>query len=116
MIGHALLGFRREVVQNDYVQSLAEDERVLAARLRQLERQGIVLREKNVGATVRFYSAEEVRQINEVREMLTRQAALMIALLVRPLARIVERCARRAWQYATDRAGVRQGLPSSLRR
>src|SRR6202042_3674946 len=29
----------------------------------QLERQGIVLREKNVGATVRFYSAEEVRQI-----------------------------------------------------
>ncbi|WJR80543.1 GntR family transcriptional regulator [Bradyrhizobium sp. NP1] len=46
----------------------------------QLERQGIVLREKNVGATVRFYSADEVRQIYEVREMLTRQAALMIAL------------------------------------
>ncbi len=46
----------------------------------QLERQGIVLREKNIGATVRFYSAEEVRQIYEVREMLTRQAALMIAL------------------------------------
>ena len=46
----------------------------------QLERQGIVLREKNVGATVRFYSADEVRQIYEVREMLTRQAALMIPL------------------------------------
>ena len=46
----------------------------------QLERQGIVLREKNVGATVRFYSAYEVRQIYEVREMLTRQAALMIPL------------------------------------
>jgi DNA-binding GntR family transcriptional regulator len=46
----------------------------------QLERRGIVLREKNIGATVRFYSAEEVRQIYEVREMLTRQAALMIAL------------------------------------
>src|ERR1700730_108813 len=45
-----------------------------------LERQGIVLREKNIGATVRFYSAEEVRQIYQVREMLTRQAALMIAL------------------------------------
>lgn len=42
------------------------------------ERRGIVRREKNVGATVRFYSAEEVRQIYEVREMLTRQAALMI--------------------------------------
>ena len=46
----------------------------------QLERQGIVLREKNIGATVRFYSSAEVRQIYEVREMLTRQAALMIAL------------------------------------
>ena len=46
----------------------------------QLERQSIVLREKNIGATVRFYSAEEVRQIYEVREMLTRQAALIIAL------------------------------------
>jgi DNA-binding GntR family transcriptional regulator len=50
----------------------------------QLERQGIVLREKNIGATVRFYSAEEVRQIYEVREMLTRQAALMIALPAPP--------------------------------
>ena len=46
----------------------------------QLERQGIVLREKNIGATVRCYSSEEVRQIYEVREMLTRQAALMVAL------------------------------------
>ena len=46
----------------------------------QLERQGVVLREKNIGATVRFYSSDEVRQIYEVREMLTRQAALMIAL------------------------------------
>ena len=46
----------------------------------QLERQGIVLREKNIGATVRSYSSEEVRQIYEVREMLTRQAALMIPL------------------------------------
>ncbi|MEK9278857.1 MULTISPECIES: GntR family transcriptional regulator [unclassified Bradyrhizobium] len=48
--------------------------------LMEAERRGIVRREKNVGATVRFYSAEEVRQIYEVREMLTRQAALMIPL------------------------------------
>src|SRR3954468_1830606 len=46
----------------------------------QLERQGIVLREKNIGDTGGFYSAAEVRQIYEVREMLPRQAALMIAL------------------------------------
>jgi DNA-binding GntR family transcriptional regulator len=45
-----------------------------------LERQGIVLREKNIGAAIRSYSSDEVRQIYEVREMLTRQAALMIPL------------------------------------
>jgi DNA-binding GntR family transcriptional regulator len=48
--------------------------------LLQMERQGIVLREKNIGATVRGYSAAQVQQIYQVREMLTRQAALMIAL------------------------------------
>src|ERR1700688_3484003 len=50
----------------------------------QLERQGIVLREKNIGATVRFYSGEEVRQIYDVREMLTRQAALIMPLAAPP--------------------------------
>jgi DNA-binding GntR family transcriptional regulator len=49
----------------------------------EMERRGIVRREKNVGATVRFFSAEEIRQIYEVREMLTRQAALMIPLPAR---------------------------------
>jgi len=39
-----------------------------------------VLGEKNIGATVRFYSTDEVRQSYEVWEMLTRQAALMIKL------------------------------------
>ncbi|MEP9379967.1 GntR family transcriptional regulator [Aquabacter sp. CN5-332] len=50
----------------------------------QLERNGVVRREKNVGATVCSYSAEEVRQIYEVREMLTRQAALKIPLPAAP--------------------------------
>src|SRR5262247_1518831 len=67
----------------------------------QLERQGIVLREKNIGATVRFYSAEEVRQIYEVREMLTRQAALMIPLpapssLIEQLTELQRRYCERA--------------------
>lgn len=64
--------------------------------LAQLERTGIVRREKNVGATVCSYSAEEVRQIYEVREMLTRQAALLIPLpapdaLVQKLKAVQER-------------------------
>lgn len=50
----------------------------------EMERRGIVRREKNIGATVRSYSQDEVRQIYDVREMLTRQAALMIPLPAPP--------------------------------
>jgi DNA-binding GntR family transcriptional regulator len=50
----------------------------------EMERRGVVRREKNVGATVRSYSADEVRQIYDVREMLTRQALLMIDLPAEP--------------------------------
>lgn len=50
----------------------------------EMERRGVVRREKNVGATVRSYSADEVRQIYDVREMLTRQALLMIELPASP--------------------------------
>jgi DNA-binding GntR family transcriptional regulator len=65
----------------------------------QLEHRGIVLREKNIGATVRFYSGDEVRHIYDVREMLTRQAALMIAL---PAAkRLVEELKVLQAQYCT---------------
>jgi DNA-binding GntR family transcriptional regulator len=77
----------------------------------QLERQGIVLREKNIGATVRFYSSEEVRQIYEVREMLTRQAALMIALPAPPA--LIEQLAELQRQYclkadAKDLRGIHE--------
>lgn len=50
----------------------------------EMERRGVVRRERNVGATVRSYSADEVRQIYDVREMLTRQAMLMIDLPADP--------------------------------
>ncbi|TPM28225.1 GntR family transcriptional regulator [Mesorhizobium sp. B2-3-4] len=48
--------------------------------LYQLERLGVATRERNKGATVRRLAPQEVRQIYEVREMLQRQAALMIRL------------------------------------
>jgi DNA-binding GntR family transcriptional regulator len=48
--------------------------------LAQLERTGIVIREKNKGATVRSLNPLEVRQIYDVREFLQRQAAMMIPL------------------------------------
>ncbi len=48
--------------------------------LLQLERLGIVTRERNRGAMVRKLTPEEVVQIYEVRELLQRQAALTIPL------------------------------------
>jgi DNA-binding GntR family transcriptional regulator len=46
----------------------------------ELERTGIVVREKNKGVTVRSLTPREVSQIYEVRELLQRQAALRIPL------------------------------------
>jgi DNA-binding GntR family transcriptional regulator len=48
--------------------------------LYELERTGIVVREKNKGVAVRSLTPREVRQIYEVRELLQRQAALRIPL------------------------------------
>jgi DNA-binding GntR family transcriptional regulator len=53
---------------------------VIRQALGELQRTGIVIRERNIGAAVRSYAREEVLQIYEVREFLQRQAALMIAL------------------------------------
>ncbi|MCP8883219.1 GntR family transcriptional regulator [Devosia sp. XJ19-1] len=46
----------------------------------QLEQMGIVVRERNKGATVRSLDPEEVQQIYAVRELVQRQAALLIPL------------------------------------
>jgi len=48
--------------------------------LAQLETMGIVIRERNKGATVRSLSPQQVREIYDVRELLQRQAALWIPL------------------------------------
>tara|TARA_B110000046_G_scaffold8622_1_gene8749 strand:- start:116 stop:781 length:666 start_codon:yes stop_codon:yes gene_type:complete len=48
--------------------------------LARLERSGIVVLERNKGAMVRTFSAEEVGHIYEVREMLHRRAALCTPL------------------------------------
>ena len=48
----------------------------------QLEGMGVVVRERNKGATVRSLSPHEVQEIYDVRELLQRQAALWIPLPV----------------------------------
>ena len=55
--------------------------RAALARLAQI---GIVVKERNRGAFVRRFTADEVRQIYEVREILQRQATLRIALPAAP--------------------------------
>jgi DNA-binding GntR family transcriptional regulator len=46
----------------------------------QLEAMGVVVRERNKGATVRSLTPQQVREIYDVRELLQRQAALWIPL------------------------------------
>ena len=48
--------------------------------LLRLSRVGIIVKERNRGASVRQFTADELRQIYEVREILQRQAALRIKL------------------------------------
>jgi DNA-binding GntR family transcriptional regulator len=50
----------------------------------QLEQMGVVVRERNKGATVRSLTPDEVQQIYAVRELVQRQAALMIPLPAPP--------------------------------
>lgn len=77
--------------------------------LAELERTGIVVREKNKGVAVRSLSPREVRQIYEVRELLQRQAALRIRLpapaaVIEELERLHELYGQRL--RARDFAGV----------
>jgi len=79
--------------------------------LAELERTGIVVREKNKGVAVRSLTPGEVRQIYEVREMLQRQAALRIPLpapasVIQALEALHERYA--ACLRAGDFSGVHE--------
>lgn len=49
-----------------------------------LEKKGILVRTRNVGAAVRAFTISEVEEIYDVREMVQRQAALRIQLPARP--------------------------------
>ena len=60
-----------------------------------LVRAGIIVKERNKGASVRRFAVDEVRQIYEIREILQRQAALRIPLpadaaTIQGLARVNE--------------------------
>lgn len=68
--------------EENIAQRLSASRHHVRSALMQLENAGIIVRERNKGARVQAYSAEEVHQLYDVREMLTRQAALRIKLPV----------------------------------
>jgi len=70
--------------EDTIIRELGATRHHVRAALRNLEKSGIVVRERNKGASVRAYTTEEVLQLYDIREMLTRQAALRIPLPVTP--------------------------------
>jgi DNA-binding GntR family transcriptional regulator len=70
----------QRLVEDGLMTRFSATRHTIRQALGRLERIGIVTREPNVGATVRFYAPQEVLEIYQVREFLQRQAALMIRL------------------------------------
>ncbi|MFT0861830.1 GntR family transcriptional regulator [Ancylobacter sp. G4_0304] len=68
------------LVEDAMMERYATSRHYVRRALAALERDGLVRHVPNVGATVCSFTAEEVRQIYEAREMITRQIVLMIPL------------------------------------
>lgn len=68
------------LVEDHLIERFSATRHAVRQALYELERTGIVVREKNKSATVRSLRPSEVHQIYEVREMLQRHAALRIRL------------------------------------
>ena len=72
------------LVEDSLMQRFDVTRHFIRQALVDLERKGIVVKEPNKGARVRTFSLEEVQQIYAVRELLQRQAALLIPLPASP--------------------------------
>ena len=70
--------------EEDLAERFSASRHQVRAGLARLERIGIVSKARNRGVSVRRFTADEVRQIYEIREILQRQAALRISLPVNP--------------------------------
>ncbi len=82
-----VLGFlnpRERLVEDDLRNRFGQKRHVVRQVLTELERMGLVERRKNVGALVKAYSAKEVHDLYEVREILETSAAKRIPLPVPP--------------------------------
>ncbi|HDZ74317.1 MAG TPA: GntR family transcriptional regulator [Aurantimonas coralicida] len=100
---------RERLIEEELASRFEAKRHIVRQALVELERLGLVERVRNRGAVVRLYSAEEVEDINAVRELLEAHAASLIPLplssgAIAVLAAIQERHARAIQE--SDRRGV----------
>jgi DNA-binding GntR family transcriptional regulator len=104
----------RKLPEEELSQRFGASRHQVQEALAQLTRIGIVIKERNKGVTVRRFSADEVRQIYEIREVLQRQAALrfrfrpgasvdLLESIHRDNERAVQRGDRRSIHESNDR-------------
>ena len=82
LFGH--LKPRERLVEDVLMQRLGAKRHVVRQALVELERMGIVARMPNRGAVVRDFTAQEVEEICEIRELLQRRAAQRMPLPASP--------------------------------
>lgn len=75
---------RERLVEDALMQRFGAKRHVVRQALAELERMGIVARAPNRGATVRDFTAQEVEEICEIRELLQRRAAQRMLLPASP--------------------------------
>lgn len=76
---------RERLVEDDLIQRFRAKRHVVRHALTELQRMGIVVRIPNRGAMVRDFTAKEVEEIAEIREVLQRRAAERIRLPPEPV-------------------------------
>ena len=75
---------RERLLEEDLARHFDAKRHVVRAALAELETMGIVVRQPNRGAAVRDFTAEEVEQIYDVRDLLERHAASIMPLPASP--------------------------------
>jgi DNA-binding GntR family transcriptional regulator len=75
---------RERLVEEQLAKRFDTTRHVIRQVLIELERAGLLVHEANKGATVCEYTAEEVNQLYQMREIVERQAAMLISLPIDP--------------------------------
>lgn len=104
IFGHLTPGQR--LVEDEILRQFDASRHHVRAALAILERTGIVTRERNKGARIRSFTAQEVWHLYDVREMLTRQAALRISLPVDIDVMVRLRTIQKAHDIGVDQSDV----------